>query len=537
VTISGVGTVTGQTLNNSGNLVDAFWGIPFAKPPTGDLRFAAPQPSEPWSGVRNAHFKLYSCPQHVPVTGKPVGTEDCLYLNIYRPRSSAASKVPVMVWIHGGGFVWGNGAMYNGEILSGKQNVVVVTINYRLGFLGFFNIPGTNTKGNYGLLDQILALKWVKEHIGDFGGDARNVTIFGESAGAGSVSLLMLSPLTKDLFSKAILQSGSALNFWAVHLNANTSQAEGFASRLGCKDLHTATTCLRKKSVEEILKLQKVRRADVTILAPSVDKHVISGLPFEQQKAGKLPVSNVDLMIGFTSDEGTMFMPKVTQWNKASYEGHIRGNLAIRYGHDIALETKLASFQYLPFLKPDSLNFQYGFKTFLDDYMFREGITKFAMEWSKNHKNVYLYHFRYRPRHLIKPQWGIAHTLEIDFVFGTPFLNKSILNFLINNFTEEDREMSSKVMKMWADFARNGHPGAGVLPIDTAERKYFEINRNISVKENYDPKMMAFWNEYIPEIAKLKEGRKHNVSSSAPSHKQIVTLVLTTLVLSRILLN
>ena len=443
----------------------------------------------------------------------------------------------MQVWIHGGGYAWGSGSVYNGEILAGKQDVIVVTINYRLGFLGFFNIPGTTTKGNYGLMDQILALKWVKQHIGDFGGDANKVTIFGESAGAGSVSLLMLSPLTKGLFSKAIAQSGSALSFWAVHLNTNTSQAEGFASLLGCKELNTATNCLKKKSVEEILKLQKVRRTDLTILAPSVDKYVISGLPFEQQKAGKLPVSNVDLMIGFTSDEGTMFMPKLAQWNKASYEGHIRGNLAIRYGHDIALETKLASFQYQPFLKPDSLNFQNGYKTFMDDYMFREGITKLAMEWSKNHRNVYLYHFGYRPKHLIHPQLGIAHTLEIDFVFGTPFLNGSILNLVINKFTEEDREMSSKMMKMWADFAKNGHPGEGVSPIDVMKRKYFVINQNITVKENYNPKMMAFWNEYIPEIAKLKEGTKNDVSSSASTHKLISAFAfLTILALSSMFL-
>ena len=432
--------------------------------------------------------------------------------------------------------MWGSGSVYNGEILAGKQDVIVVTINYRLGFLGFFNIPGTTTKGNYGLMDQILALKWVKQHIGDFGGDANKVTIFGESAGAGSVSLLMLSPLTKGLFSKAIPQSGSALSYWAAHLNANTSQSEGFASRLGCKELKTATNCLRKKSVEEILKLQKVRRTDLTILAPSVDKYVISGLPFEQQKAGKLPVSNVDLMIGFTSDEGTMFMPKLAQWNKALYEGYIRGNLAIRYGHDIALETKLASFQYQPFLKPDSLNFQNGYKTFLDDYMFREGITKLAMEWSKNHKNVYLYHFGYRPKYLIHPQWGIAHTLEIDFVFGTPFLNKSILNLVIDKFTEEDREMSSKMMKMWADFARNGDPGEGVSPIDPAQRKYFEIDKSVSVKENYNPKMMAFWNEYIPDVLKLKEKKNATPTSTSNSMQVGAFTIFTTMAISTVIL-
>ena len=417
----------------------------------------------------------------------------------------------------------GSGSDYNGEILAGMHNVVIVTINYRLGILGFFNIPGTTTKGNYGLMDQILALEWVKQHIGDFGGDANKVTIFGESAGAGSVSLLMLSPLTKGLFSKVIAQSGSALNYWAVHLTTNTSQAEGFASGMGCKELKTATDCLRKKSLKEILKFQMARRLDSIILSPSVDDNVIHGLPFEQLKAGKLPVSNVDLMTGFNSDEGTMFMPNVKQWNNASYKEEIRKMLVNRYGDDIALETKLASFHYQTFLKPDSSNLRKGFKIFLDDYMFREGIVKLAVEWSKKNKNTYLYHFGYLPTHPLIPQWGVAHSMEIDFVFGMAYLNRSILNYLVRNFTKEDRQMSSKMMKMWTDFTKNGHPGEGVAPIDIVKRKYFVINRNITIKENYDPKMMAFWNDYVPEILKIKEERKNMKWGSVANYLRVDT--------------
>ena len=421
-------------------------------------------------------------------------------------------------------------------MLAGKYNVVMVTINYRLGILGFFNIPGTSTKGNYGLLDQILALKWVKQHIGDFGGDATKVTIFGESAGAGCASVLMLSPLTKGLFSKVIAQSGSALNYWAVFRNTNTSKAESFASGMGCKDLKTATECLKKKSIEEILKLQTVHRWDLTILSPNVDNNVIRELPFEQVKVGKLPVSNLDLMIGFNSDDGSNYVPKLKQWNKASYKEEIERQLVNRYGYDSELETKLAAFYYQPFKRPGSLDFPMGFKAFADDYIFKEGIVKFAMEWSKENKNTYLYDFAYLPKHLDDPQLGVRHALDLLFVFGTPILNSFNWNFFVSNFTKEDRAMSSKMMKMWTDFAKNGHPGEGVAPIDVVKRRYFEINRNISVKENYDPKMMAFWNEYMPEIAKLKGGKKNNVSSSASSHKQIVTLVLTLLVLSRMLL-
>ena len=430
----------------------------------------------------------------------------------------------------------GSGSLYNGELLAGMHNVVIVTINYRLGILGFFNIPGTTTKGNYGLMDQILALKWVKQHIGDFGGDANKVTIFGESAGAGSVSLLILSPLTKGLFSKAIAQSGSAFNFWAAYQNTNTSKAASFAQGMGCKDLQTATDCLKKKSYQEILKLQKVHAMDFNIYSPNVDKHVISGLPNKQLKEGKLPVSNVDLMIGFNTDEGSMFVPNVTQWNKTVYEKEMRGFLVNRYGHDNELETKLASFYYRSFKRPDSMDFPMGFKAFADDYMFKEGIVKQAMEWSKKNRNTYLYHFGYLPKHLTRPGWGVAHAMDLNFVFGIAFRNPLNYTFLAFNFTDEDREVSSKMMKMWTDFAKYGHPGEGVAPIDIVKRRYFVINQNITVKENYDPKMMAFWNEYLPEIAKLN-GKKNDVSSSPSKDKQIGTfLFLAAMVLISIML-
>ena len=422
----------------------------------------------------------------------------------------------------------GSGSLYSGEILAAKHDVVVVTINYRLGILGFFNVPSTNVKGNYGLLDQILALKWVKKHIGDFGGDANKVTIFGESAGAGSVSLLLLSSLTKGLFSRAIAESGSALNYWAIH-QINKTKVENFATKLGCNDLNTMAECLRKKTVEDIMKWQKVYSYDISIMAPSMDKAIFSGFPFDQVNNGKLPVSNVDLMIGFNTDEGTMFMPNVTQWNKRSYELLLRSLLSSRYEHNNELVTKLVSFYYQSFVKPDSLNFPKDYKRFLDDYMFKEGIVRLALEWSKKHSNTYMYHFAYRPKYLTIPQWGVAHAMELHFVFGMPFLVNNPIRFLISNYTEEDKEMSLKVMKMWTDFAKTGNPGMGVAAIDTKNGKYFEINRNVSVKEHYDPKMMAFWNDYMPEIVKMKGSSKNDcpvTASGSNYYKKVDSVVI-----------
>ena len=432
------------------------------------------------------------------------------------------------VWIHGGGYITDSGSQYNGEILAAKHDVIIVTINYRLGILGFFNIPGTNLSGNRGLLDQILALKWVKQHIGDFGGDANKVTIFGGSTGASSVSLLALSPLTKGLFSRVIAQSGSALNFWTIQ-QTNKTQAEAFATALGCNDLKTVTECLRKKTVQDILKWQNAHMSSSTLMGPNMDKNVFTGFPYEQVKNGTLPVSNVDLMIGFNTDEGTIYMPNVTQWDKAYFESQIRRILTSRYGYNIELATKLVSFYYQSFVKPDSLNFGKGFKEFLDDYMFKEGIVRLALEWSKKHGNTYMYHFAYRPKYLTFPQWGVANGIDIAFVFGYPFYGIGRSRLMISYYTEEDKEVSLKVMKMWTDFAKTGNPGMGVATIDTASGKYFEINRNVSVKEHYDPKMMAFWNNYMPELVKMKGSSKNDCPASASTsnyYKQVDGIVI-----------
>ncbi|HXX47349.1 MAG TPA: carboxylesterase family protein, partial [Myxococcota bacterium] len=201
-------------------------GIPFAKPPLGPLRWRPPQPPEPWTGVRDALALGSACPQMAnPLGDQPnakkgtvIGREDCLYLNVYAPRSSADEaanrRLPVMLWIHGGGNSIGHAGGYDGSSLAGTYNVVVVTANYRLGALGFTNLADIGgeawaSSANCGILDQVAALSWVRENISAFGGDRDNVTIFGESAGGCSVVTLLATPSAKGLFHKAIAQSAS----------------------------------------------------------------------------------------------------------------------------------------------------------------------------------------------------------------------------------------------------------------------------------------------------------------------------------------
>ncbi|NXK93471.1 SASB hydrolase, partial [Formicarius rufipectus] len=204
--------------------VNVFLGLPFAKPPLGPLRFSEPQPPEPWKGVRDATSYPPMCLQDAAqgqyfsdvITNRKEKvslqvSEDCLYLNVYTPVSAGEQKLPVLVWIHGGGLVFGAASSYDGSALAAFDNVVVVTIQYRLGVLGYLCTGDKEARGNWGYLDQVAALQWIQENIIYFGGDPGSVTITGESAGGISVSALIISPLAKGLFHKAISESGTAL--------------------------------------------------------------------------------------------------------------------------------------------------------------------------------------------------------------------------------------------------------------------------------------------------------------------------------------
>ena len=237
-----------------------FLGIPYAAPPVGPLRWRPPQPAARWRGIRDAGKPGNVCAQNGSVaTGVPVTStaEDCLYLNVYTPATSSFRPRPVMVWIHGGGFTGGAGSVYDGGPLAVTGNAVVVTINYRLGPFGFLALPSLDAEspggssGDYGLEDQQAALRWVRRNARAFGGDPRNVTIFGQSAGGESVCDNMASPTATGLFAHAITESG------CLQPLQNQQQAEhhdaSFAAQLGCTSAATAAACLRGKPVTSLL--------------------------------------------------------------------------------------------------------------------------------------------------------------------------------------------------------------------------------------------------------------------------------------------
>ncbi|NXC46620.1 SASB hydrolase, partial [Penelope pileata] len=216
------GRLRGKQVNVKGTdrLVNVFLGIPFAKAPVGSLRFSPPIPPDPWNDLRHATFYPPLCPQDLDMLKKAEKnfkekhiqfqtSEDCLYLNVYSPAGSdKKDKLPVMVWIHGGNFVFGGASRYDGSALSAYENIVVVLIQYRLGLLGFFNTGDEHALGNWAFLDQVAALWWIQENIENFGGDPGSVTLFGISAGSCCVFAHVLSPLSKGLFHKAISESG-----------------------------------------------------------------------------------------------------------------------------------------------------------------------------------------------------------------------------------------------------------------------------------------------------------------------------------------
>jgi len=240
-----------------GKSVHEYLGIPYAEPPVGKLRFAAPKPLKPWSGVKRATKFGASCPQpsvsyrgtEINFTRSGGNIDDCLFLNVFVPASVKPNdKMAVMVWIHGGAFAYGTASHYPAGVLATFNDVIVVSINYRLGILGFFNIPDTDYKGNYGMLDQVLALKWVQSNIARFGGDPNRVTIFGQSAGGMSVSLHLVSPLSKGLFHRAIMQSGASSSPLYCGKVTNKKQLEVFAKRINCSLGPDLVDCVRDRT-------------------------------------------------------------------------------------------------------------------------------------------------------------------------------------------------------------------------------------------------------------------------------------------------
>ena len=430
-----------------GNLVGSvreFFGVPFAAPPVGSLRWLPPRPHAAWTGALDTTKPGNSCPQ-TRFRGGISGSEDCLYLNIYAPESSG-HPLPVMVWIHGGTFIAGSGAQFNGNALADQGHLVVVTINYRLGPLGFLAHRALDTdsvpSGNYGLLDQQAALRWVKDNIAAFGGDPSRVTVAGESAGAISIGDHLVSPAAAGLFDRAILESGPFLHM--VTLAEAEKRGDQFASALGCAGADVAA-CMRSKSTDEILKAIPANPISLgpPVWFPVMDGHLIPSQPAEAMAAGKL--NKAPVINGSNHDEGTLFAAFGEPLTGEQFTSRVES----RFGNDA--KRVLAAYPLASYPSPTQASAA-GF----GDALFSCRILK-AGELLSAHVPVYQYEFNdANPPNIFMPNppfpFGAYHGSEIQYVFGT-------LGSRGESPTPAQRALSNAMMTYWINFIRSGEPG------------------------------------------------------------------------------
>ena len=432
--------------------VTVFKGIPYAAPPIGDLRWKAPQAAPHWPGVKDTAVFGPSCMQ----TAYPEGSlyrselgpisEDCLTLNVWTTAKRGTEKHPVMVWIHGGALTRGSGAVswYDGEALAHK-GAVIVTINYRLGAFGFFSHPELtaesphHSSGNYGLLDQVAALEWVKRNIAAFGGDPANVTIFGESAGSLSTNCLMASPLAHGLMDRVIGESGA---FFGVA--KKLPDAEKIGAQAG--DLKT----LRAKSAGEIMKMTFDQRA----MGPVVDGYFLPADIYTIFKEGKQ--NDVPLLAGYNADEGTAF----TNWN-GNIEAFVKQSKQ-RFG-------KLSDVYFAAYPAGTEADAKASyFATFRDATFGWNMRTWGRMAEETGHHPAYLYYFSHVQPGPGSERYGAYHASEIVYVFDN-------LGMLKRPFDGVDRKLSEEMSSYWVNFAKSGDPNGPGLPKWPAYRAKDEV--------------------------------------------------------------
>jgi para-nitrobenzyl esterase len=449
--------------------LQVFRGIPYAQPPVGARRFGAPEPVSPWAGVRKAFEFGASAPQQtmmLPLPGMNVGAmdEDCLSLNVYTP-SADAERRPVMVWIHGGGFVIGSGSqpIYDGAPLARRGDVVVVTINYRLGPLGFLYLKDLcpdldGAVGNAGIRDQVVALEWVRDNIAAFGGDPENVTIFGESAGGMSVGTLLGMPSARGLFARAIPQSGAAHN---VHSRETaTNVAAHFLEELGLSP-SDAPGKLREVPPDKLLDShqQTILKLGASVgllpFQPLVDEESLPEPPLAGIRAGC--AADVALLTGTTRDEWKLFGILDGRIRKLDEARLVRRLSKQLPGADVEalVETYRSTREGRAFTEPYEL-----FCAIETDRVFRLPAIRLAEAQSAHQPATFFYQFTWESPSL-GGALGACHAVDLPFVFGV--LDKEGTELFAGGGPEA-HQLSERVMDAWIGFARGGDPGHPGLP-------------------------------------------------------------------------
>ncbi|XP_068941888.1 carboxylesterase 4A [Petaurus breviceps papuanus] len=525
VAVTKYGVISGKQTHVGGTIVNIYLGVPFAKPPVGNLRFAPPEPPEPWDNLRDAATYPPACLQqswgqvtNLYFTNQKHSIwlqfkEDCLYLNIYTPaHAQRGGRLPVMVWFPGGAFVVGSASTYDGSILSAHEDVVVVTIQNRLGILGFLSTGDAHARGNWALLDQLAALHWVQENIGVFGGDPGSVTLFGQSSGAISVSGLILSPLSKGLFHRAISQSGTALiKIFISYEPLKIAKRIAKAANCATNSTQALVQCLRSKTEKEIQKVSDEMKffqlnpnhnpLETIWFVPAV----VDGFVFTDSPEALLAQGNfqqIPYLLGVNRIEFNWLLPHI---------------MKVPLKPQIITRSKIADllWEFCVILNITKDQIPLVTKQYVGDTTFQKGnlgqvvlnlknilelagdatFVTSAIQTARHHRDaglpVYFYEFQHHAPSgiIVKTRSDVAdHGDEISFILGTPLAK--------GYATEEEKKLSRNMMKYWANFARTGDPNSHGLmewPTYGKEEKYMLLDLEQRVGVKLKEKEVAFW--------------------------------------------
>ncbi|VDD92172.1 unnamed protein product [Enterobius vermicularis] len=539
----------------NGKTVTEYLGVPYAEPPINERRFKKPVKVSRRE-VINAVNRPKSCMQspdtyfgdfygatmwnsNVPIS------EDCLYLNIYVPETAKKERnLPVMIWIYGGGFWSGCSTLdiYDGKILASEENVIVITINYRVSVFGFLYLGDENVPGNMGLWDQLESFKWVRQHIDTFGGDPDRVTVFGESAGAASVALHYVSRQSQEYFRRAVLQSGGATSPWATESKQVAMSRAVILYNTLCAPDHPMDAndltdwnkkkkiiydCVMKADAAQLLNAEWSPTVEFVDFpwVPVIDNEFLNELPSTSLKTGNFK-KNAELLAGSNRDEAIYFIvyqltnifPVSSFFNRSDFvkDRKVWKKCAMSLLPQYMVHNPILFASILHEYEPEELNphpveWLNSLDKMLGDLHFTCSVNEIALANSEHGGTTYYYYFTHRATQQTWPKWmGVVHGYEINFIFGEP-LNETF------NYTEEEKSLSWRMMHYWANFARTGNPNTNPdgsqfmldWPLYTkATMQYM----NLTVDSEYDRgskwigtgprrKQCSFWHNHIPTLS------------------------------------
>ncbi|XP_038562562.1 carboxylesterase 3 isoform X2 [Micropterus salmoides] len=510
------GQIRGEymTVKGTDKRVKQYLGIPFARPPVGPLRFAAPQETEPWEGDRDGTHQPPMCIQNPEILLNVSRTmsmqytptelsEDCLYLNVYTPANATkGDKLPVMVWIHGGGLSMGAASQYDGAPLAAYENIVLVIIQYRLGILGFLSTGDEHAQGNWGFLDQLAALRWVQENIEAFGGNPQTVTVAGESAGAISASILTLSPQAEGLFQRAIFQSGVA-TLGTYTTSHPLGHAKIVANLTGCDRSSTEelVQCMRGKSKDELVDTTKKMKL---YLGAVVDGVFLTDTAEELLK--RKEVLKVPVMMGITNHEFGWILPQSFAppgWENGMTRESVLAVVNMFNPAGASSANSLIADEYLKDAQtPEEI--RDGFTEIMGDLLMTLPVVKVAGYHSDAGVPVYMYEFVYQAdihKHS-RPSFVKAdHADDVGFMFGGCFWNGHIK--IIGKIANEDDGLCRIMMAYWASFVRTGSPNSPGLvswpQYDRQKQEYLELGLSQTVRQKLKKDRVHFATVTLPQ--------------------------------------